>query len=163
MASADARVVTPTPALSGRLLRSAGVSLGIGVCAVAALFALGLPGGSPEWFRVSGFPSAVLIVSASGWACERVWRAALGPLFGESRGWLVTLTRLPFWYMAGGMGVTLWMLIAKKYFLADIHDIPVKPYFTGGAEIYLAVQLALSLLDKAVWRLSGRRAFAGRP
>jgi hypothetical protein len=63
--------------------------------------------------------------------------------------------------MAGGMGITLGILIAKKYSLLDIHEIPVKPYFTEGAAVYIAVQVAVSFLIEAARRRRNSRTSAG--
>ena len=134
------------------MLRGASLNLGLALTGVMVFMTLGLPRGTPGWPLFSGFTPAVLTLAVCGWGCDRVWNAAVAPLIGSSHRWPVYLTRLPFWYMAGGMGITLGILIAKKYSLLDLYEIPVKPYFTEGARIYIAVQITVSLLIEVVLR-----------
>jgi hypothetical protein len=56
--------------------------------------------------------------------------------------------------MAGGMGAVIGILIAKKYGMLEIRDIPVGPWFTSGARAYTGTQIAVTAISGA---LTGRK------
>ena len=128
-------------------------NLFLGMVGAAGMFAVGLARGTAGWNQFSGFLPTAAALALSGWAGERVWAAVAAPLVRRVSGWNLFLAHVPFWLMAGGMGATIGILIAKKYALLDVQDMPVEPFFTAGAYIYAGVQTA-------VWALTGAPAGA---
>jgi hypothetical protein len=123
--------------------------LGLGIAGAAATFTIGMFGGRFWWGQLPGFLPVAITLALSGWACHRVWTASLHPLLHGAAGWKAGLSRIPFWFMAGGMGTVAGLLIAKEYGMLDFPDVPVKPFFTSGAGAYTAVQLVATLVAGA--------------
>jgi len=121
-------------------------TLGLGTAGAVGVFLAGLSRGTAGWNQLPGFLPAAFTLALSGWACERVWHAGVAPFVRGLSEWGTCLTRIPFWFMAGGMGATIGILIAKKYAVLDIQDIPVKPIFAQGAYIYAGLQTGVWLL-----------------
>ena len=81
-----------------------------------------------------------------GWGAERLWYATVSRMMSNPFSILSYVTRIPFWYVAGGTAFTLAMLLAKKYGLLDVYDIPVKNLFTDGGRIGCVIQIPLQIL-----------------
>ncbi len=124
--------------------------VGLGLAVAAGMFAGSLAGGAAGWGDLPGFAPTILTVALAGWAADRIRHTALAGVLTRAPWWLQYLTRAPFWYMAGGVGATLGILIAKKYGLLDIREIPIASFFARGANIYAGIQTAVWLLTEGV-------------
>jgi hypothetical protein len=124
--------------------------VGPGVAVASGLFANALAGGAAAWSDLAGFAPTIATAALAGWAADRIRNAALAGIFPHAPWWMEYLTRAPFWYMAGGVGAVLGILIAKKYGLLDIRDIPITAFFARGANIYAGIQTAVWLLTQGV-------------
>jgi hypothetical protein len=126
--------------------------LKLGLAGAALTFASGMSGGRFGWYQLPAFFPVAIVLALSGWASHRVWSASLAPMLRGRAGWKVELTRIPFWFMAGGMGTVTGMLIGKEYLMLDIRDIPVRPLFTSGANAYTAIQIIAKLIAMVAMR-----------
>jgi len=117
---------------------------GIGLAQVlqATLFGLCLSGilagsnilyGNVPWSaHIMGYVLVGLSISMFVLGSDHVWRSTMKPMVLSSRPSVVYSSRLPFWYIAGGMGYVVGLLLAKKIGLLTVFDIPVKSLFTFG-------------------------------
>ncbi len=96
--------------------------------------------GVVHWQRWLAYPCIGITIASMEWGGERIWHLTVGRLAECSGGPLNWLTRIPFWFLAGGIGYAGGMLAAKKMFLIGFYDIPVKPIFMVGGAIGFAVQ-----------------------
>ena len=85
-------------------------------------------------------------ISFFGWGAERLWYSTISKMVNNPFSWIAYLTRVPFWYLAGGIGFTLGWLVAKKLGMAEIQDIPVKHLFDAGGKIECCLQLPLQVV-----------------
>jgi hypothetical protein len=125
-------------------------TLGLGLAGGAVTYTLGMFGGLFGWYQIPGLLPIVATIGFSGWACQRVWIAGVAPVLHGSARWKTEMTRIPFWFMTGGMGTVIGILIAKKCGMLEIRDIPVKPLFIAGAKAFAGIQIALTLFTEAV-------------
>ena len=93
------------------------------------------------------------------WAAERLLNSMMNRMMMEPLSLRGFVLRLPFLYVASGIGYTGGMVIAKKIELIGFYDIPIKPVFVLGAGMGIVVLLAFHLLSyylskKRVWSSS---------
>ena len=72
---------------------------------------------------------------------HQVWKITVKPFITVSARWIVLFTKIPFWYMAGGIGYTIGQLIAKKFGILDVVDRPVNSLFGFGVKFAVTLQL----------------------
>jgi hypothetical protein len=84
---------------------------------------------------------AGMTVSVFLWGSFAVWRHAIQPLLHGRGTMLRAVTRLPFWFMAGGMGYTFGMLIVASARLLPVPDRPVAALFVAGGKWFAGIQL----------------------
>ena len=87
-----------------------------------------------------------MTMSLTTWGSEQLWYAAFRGSRIEPCSAAGFLARIPFWYMACGIGYTVGMLAAKKLGLIGFYDVPVSAVFTLGARTGLAQLLIMQLL-----------------
>ena len=75
-----------------------------------------------------------------GWGADRLWHATVSAMLTNPFSFSAVVTRIPFWYFAGGIGYTLGLLCSKKMSLMDAQDIPVKELFKFGGQLGCAIQ-----------------------
>ncbi|MBI1805959.1 MAG: hypothetical protein HYR76_02770 [Ignavibacteria bacterium] len=78
-----------------------------------------------------------IVVAGSG--VERIWNLTVKEMLRNPLSWYALLTRIPFWFMAGGMGYLIGLLLAKRFGLLDFYEVPVKPLFVVGARLGMGV------------------------
>ena len=115
-------------------------------CAIGIVLLIGsLLYGGDGVDHLIGFIIVGDAVSFSGWGAERLWYSTIAKMVMKPFSLLAYATRIPFWYMAGGIGYTMGMLIAKKLGLLTAYDIPVKNVFDLGGWIGVVVQVPLQV------------------
>ncbi|HTK81183.1 MAG TPA: hypothetical protein VL633_02735 [Bacteroidota bacterium] len=87
-----------------------------------------------------------MTMSCTTWGAEQLWYAAFRGSGVEPFSTAGFLARLPFWYMACGIGYTIGMLAAKKLGLIGFYDVPISAVFRLGARTGLAQLLMMQLL-----------------
>ncbi len=125
----------------GGILRN----LAIGTCiGVLFLFDTGITAIS-GWSRIAGLLIIGWGVASMGWGAERLWYSTVGRMFLRPLTWYAYLTRLPFWFIGGGIGYTIGALTTEKAGFLSVQDIPVKSLFIFGGNIGLTLQLILQI------------------
>jgi|ERR1041385_1421784 hypothetical protein len=102
--------------------------------------------GALNWRNAVGFLLIGNGVSFFGWGAERLWYATVSTMVENPFSISAYCSRIPFWYIAGGIGYTLAALMAKKLGLLDVTDIPVKGLFDVGGRIECVIQVPLQIL-----------------
>jgi len=106
--------------------------------------------GDFHFYKLNGFVLVGLCVVAWWWIGESVWRSTVAPMLGNSPVALHYLTRIPFWYMTGGIGYTLGLLIVQKVGIFYAYDIPIKPIFLFGGIFGVGMQSVIHSV--AFWK-----------
>jgi len=101
--------------------------------------------GDFQLINVAGYLLVGNALSFFGWGAERLWYSTISPMLGNPFSWYAYLTRIPFWYFAGGTGYVVSMLLAKKLGLLMLNDIPVKQLFDTGGLIECGIQVPLQI------------------
>src|SRR5579871_2751147 len=80
-----------------------------------------------------------------------LWKTFVRPIVEEKHS-LSIITRLPFWFMAGGMGYVMGLLFAKKMGFLFLYERPIKTFFFFGGYAGMLLQyfytLSIVLLRK---------------
>jgi len=138
------------PSLAGRRPAAAGLlpSLLAG-CAAAALLAVTnvLFDNRPWSDHLLGYLLLGACIALFGWGGNRLWQVTVGMMTVAFPPWAAYASRIPFWYLCGGMGYVLGLLVAKRYALLTVYDIPVRPLFQFGGLLGIATQLPVQWLD----------------
>ncbi len=148
-AGASPAVQTPERrrGITGVVLRTVATGIVLGLL----LAFLNVGGGSLSFpARIPPYIAVALLTSFLGWGAEHLWSTTIAGMLHHPSSWLGVGTCLPFWSFAGGIGLTLGLLLLKKFGVLDVHDIPVKPLFVGG-EILGIITLAPGYLVEQ-WR-----------
>ena len=98
----------------------------------------------------SAFGANLLVgamMSAAAWGTVRLLDSMMPKMTIEPSSLRGFVLRLPFLYVAGGIGYTSGMVIAKKIGLAGFYDIPIQPVFVFGARTEILLLLALQLFS----------------
>jgi hypothetical protein len=66
-------------------------------------------------------------------------------MFGKPFSPLAFLTRVPFWYIAGGIGYVIGVVVGKKIGWLVAYEIPIKEVFDFGARFGCVTQLVFQL------------------
>ena len=101
-----------------------------------------------RWSNYAGFLLVGYCMVLLGWGSNRLWHDSIRVMVKNPVSMLAYTSRLPFWYLAGGMGYTLGMLMAKKYGLLSIYDMPVKLLFRFGGILGCIFQLSQNILQR---------------
>ncbi|MBI4549067.1 MAG: hypothetical protein HY707_13875 [Ignavibacteriae bacterium] len=102
--------------------------------------------GEFHWLNVVGYLFVGNGLSFFGWGAERLWYSTLSPMLGNPFAWYSYLTRIPFWYYAGGIGYVIGVLLSKKFGFLSVSDIPVKRLFYTGGVIECGIQIPLQMI-----------------
>jgi hypothetical protein len=95
---------------------------------------------------------AGMTVSVFLWGSMTVWRHTVQPLLHGRGTMLRGVTRLPFWFMAGGMGYTCAMLTVASARFFPVRDRPAALLFLAGGEWFAAIQLMWETVNYIVQR-----------
>ena len=99
--------------------------------------------GMVHWWSVFGYILIGMTISFACGSAEQLWWYMIASMVRNRRSLIAYVTRMPFWYMAGGAGYVIGMLVSRRLGLMAFYDIPVKPLFTFGGRIGVAIQLLL--------------------
>ncbi len=116
-----------------------GILVALLIWLVHALFGL------VHWQRLPGYLIIGNMMTFAGWGAEVLWRNTIGNMLMRPPPFVAYLARIPFWYLAGGIGYVLGMLVAKKTGLIGFYDIPVEPLFALGGKIGCLVQILFQI------------------
>ena len=99
-----------------------------------------------QWYNLFGFLLVGIGISLFGWGSDRLWHSTISKMVMNPFSVLAYSSRLPFWFIAGGIGYTLGMLIAKKYGLLAMYDVPVKQLFQYGGKVGCVIQIPVQII-----------------
>jgi hypothetical protein len=83
------------------------------------------------------------VIAFFGWGAERLWYSTIGRMFAHPLKWYAYLSRIPFWFIGGGISYTLGLLVSEKSGFLSVQDIPVRSLFISGGCIGLFMQCVL--------------------
>jgi len=97
--------------------------------------------GLVHWYSWEAYLLIGLFISIAGWLGDLLWRTTVETSSGHPASSLAVLSRIPFWFLAGGIGYALGMILSKKLFLLGFYDKPMRPIFILGGIIGVAIQI----------------------
>jgi hypothetical protein len=93
--------------------------------------------------------AGIFIISSGifffGWGAERLWYASVSKMVQNPFSLFAYLTRIPFWFVGSGIGLSLPVLFAYKWGLIYISVVPQCSLFLLGGIIGCLVQIPLQL------------------
>lgn len=93
--------------------------------------------------------AGIFIISSGifffGWGAERLWYASVSKIVKNPFSLFAYLTRIPFWFVGGGIGLSLPVLFAYKWGLIYISVVSQSSLFFLGGIIGCLVQIPLQL------------------
>lgn len=94
-----------------------------------------------EGFFSSAPPGAYLAagvsISLALWGADRLWIGMAGPLLARPFSIAALATRIPFWYIAGGMALEAALLAMRGAGVAELYGVPARDLFDAGARVGL--------------------------
>ena len=96
---------------------------------------------------VSGFFSAASLwsfllagaaVSYALWGADRLWMSTLAPYLGRPFSPWAYASRLPLWYVAGGIALESSLLALRAAGLCELYGVPAAALFDAGARVGVA-------------------------
>lgn len=97
-----------------------------------------------------GYIFGIFLISSSlfffGWAVERLWFATISKMVANPFSFRAFLTRIPFWFIGGGMGFSLSSLLAYKYGLVYISVVPQSNLFLMGGILECILQIPIQII-----------------
>jgi hypothetical protein len=127
--------------VSRNILRtlSFGIVLAMSLLAVHAIALGWLTSGFIVTFMLAGTALAFF-----GWGAGTLWQKTVGLFFHNHASTGAFLSRLPVWFMAGGIAYVLVLLIAERAGVIHVRDTPVHVIFRVGGLIECG---AMTILD----------------
>ena len=148
---------TASPRTSGGalfqwFLRIAGYATFAGIAAAGSHGLFGLV----HWQTWLAYPLIGGAMSFLGWCAGRLWQVTVAHMLKHPDSLMGPMTRVPFWFFAGGMGYEIGMFAAKKMRLLGCYDTPAKPLFhlggTLGCLLWLLMEIAGSRRGEEKYR-----------
>lgn len=104
-------------------------------------------------YFASASPAAVLLMgfalSLMLWGADRLWFSMVAPMFRRPFSIPAYLSRVPFWYLAGGIAFEAAVIASRSFGWLETYGIPAKYDFDMGARIGV---LSAALLQAALFR-----------
>ena len=96
---------------------------------------------------VAGLTLVGWSVSFALWSSYRLWSHTIAVMMTSSGTMFHRVTKIPFWFIAGGIGYTVGLLTVKKLGLFPVQDIPVKAIFLFGGRFCAVVQIVFEMVE----------------
>ncbi|MBI4809979.1 MAG: hypothetical protein HY800_00735 [Ignavibacteriales bacterium] len=125
----------------------------LGIIIGIFLTIIGIFRGWSGWHEIISYFICGILISFFGWGAERLWYSIVAGMMQKPFSMYAYLTRLPLWWIAGGIGYTIGMLFSLKMNFIYINDIPVKNIFFYGGFIGILFQ---GIMQFRVIRLLGK-------
>ncbi len=139
--------VVLSPSLSDRPSLAFARSLAIGTALAGLAAATDFFYGNRPWSQhIPGLLLVGNVLASAVWGADRLSLSALGPMLRKPSSPLGYAARLPFWYFSGAIGAVSGLLIAKRWNLLTVFDIPVKNLFSLGGKVGIGVGITMHLL-----------------
>ncbi len=131
----------PVRALGRSFLVTIPISLLVGILQVFYGF---FPSASPWACLLIGAALSMLL-----WGADRLWFSMVAPMFQRPFSLPAYVSRIPFWYVAGGIAFESAVLASRSLGWLTRYDLPVKVDFDLGARLGV---LSAALLQAALYR-----------
>jgi hypothetical protein len=112
-----------------------GFLLGILLLAVESLLK-GIGWSNIGWYLLLGY-----FMILFGRAAESVWYSMFASMMRQPFSWFALLSKVTFWYMAGGIGYVVGLMVMKKLGWISVNEFPVASLFDTGATVCCFVQI----------------------
>jgi hypothetical protein len=149
------RVILDRP--QERPLRAVGRSLATGAVTAGILLLAQYRSGFFEWASPAAYLIAGFSIALCNWGADRLWFSTVGGMFPKPFSFPAYCSRVPFWYLAGGLAFESALLATRAAGLAGLYGIPVRQIFDTGA----LVGVLAGALEQAAGYPSVRRLLAG--
>lgn len=120
------------------------------VAGVSAAFMHGIFG-LVHWQSWPAYLFIGIGMSLTGAGAEQIWHSMVARMLARPHAPRGIVTRVPFWFLAGGMGYVLGMLIAKKLHLIGFYDIPVRLLFFRGGVLGCLLLALMNMIIARKW------------
>ncbi|MBI5021651.1 MAG: hypothetical protein HZB59_09455 [Ignavibacteriales bacterium] len=79
------------------------------------------------------------------WGADRFWVTIISPLTNDPFSSSAYISRIPLWWLAGGIGYVSGIVLSKIFFPIDFYEVPIKIYFFVGAFAGIFSQLTIQI------------------
>ena len=97
------------------------------------------------WNEILSYFICGILISFFGWGAERLWYSLIAVMFKKPFSFYAYLTRLPLWWMAGGIGYTIGILFMLKLKYIVVDDVQMKNVFSFGSIVGIIFQGLMQL------------------
>lgn len=118
-----------------------------GIVTAFALFVLHAVLGTVHSWSAAGYLIIGYGMIFFAWGAERLWFNMIATMMKEPFSAIAYISRIPFWFIAGGIGYTLGMLFAKKFDVMGFYDVPVKSLFIPGGMFGVIIQISMQCIS----------------
>lgn len=112
-----------------------------GMCMALAIMIFNSFFGIYHWLNPIMFVLVGMCCTVLLFGCDELWRLTIAAMAPQSFSRFFWMTKIPFWFYAGGIGYEGGILLSKKFGLMEFYDIPVLPIFRLGG--FLCVGTAM--------------------
>jgi hypothetical protein len=100
--------------------------------------------------NISWWLTLVIIMTSGsffffGWGAERLWYASISKMLENPFSKFSFITRIPFWFISGGIGLSFPVLFAYKYGLIYISLVSQSDLFIWGGIVGCLMQIPLQI------------------
>jgi hypothetical protein len=122
--------------VSKRLLQYVGYCVVVGI----VLFGIEVSHTGISWLNIGWYVCLGSCMMFFGSVSDGVWNAMFVPMARRPFTWYVILTKVPFWFMAGGIGYVVGVVVIKKIGWLSVYEFPIQSFFITGAIVFCPVQ-----------------------
>lgn len=98
-----------------------------------------------RWEGIIGLLFTGWLIAFMGWGSERLWGSTIGRMLNHPFAWYAYISRVPFWFISGGIAYTTGILLASRAKWLLVHDIPVRDIFISGGFIEFLLQFVMQI------------------
>jgi hypothetical protein len=99
-----------------------------------------------SWSNLFGFLFAANGISLLAWGSNRLWQSTVSTMLVDPHSPIGYGTRVPFWYLAGGIGYLVGILLARRHGLLVLFDVPARQLFRFGGTTGCVFEIPLQIL-----------------
>ncbi len=99
-----------------------------------------------RWQNVIGFLPAAIGSTLLMWGSNRLWHSTISKMLDDPFAPAAFISRIPFWYLAGGMGYLIGILVAIRLGMMTMYYVPARSLFHFGGIIACLAQVPVQTL-----------------
>lgn len=96
-----------------------------------------------SWSNIGWYFLIGCSMMLAGTIAESVWHSLFASMIHKPWSLFVVVSKVPFWFMAGGIGYVVGMLALKKLSLFSVNEIPIQAFFDTGGKAFCIAQFFL--------------------